>query len=186
VTLATSGSFSYTPAAGYSGADSFTYRASDGAATSAVTTVSITVQPAPPAPTVILTASFNSNENNFSYSDNTFRGTTQGSYASGSRVSSGGFTGGALRVRLGGENSNTINGISGGWRRTFTLSAPAAVTLSFRYSLDQGPDYESDEFSQVLASVDGVLTGTPPVDYIAQVAGNGNGGSSVATGWRLF
>jgi hypothetical protein len=144
------------------------------------------VQPAPPAPTVILTANFNSSENGFSYSDNTFRGATQGSYASGSRVSSGGFTGGALRVRLGGENSNTINGISGGWRRTFTLSAPAAVTLSFRYSLDQGPDYESDEFSQVLASVNGVLTGRPPADYIAQVTGNGNGGSSVATGWQSF
>jgi VCBS repeat-containing protein len=186
LSLSTNGSFSYTPAAGYSGGDSFSYRASDGTATSAATTVSITVQAAPPAPTVIVTANFNSSENGFSYRDNTFRGTSQGSYASGSRVSSGGFTGGALRVRLGGENSNTINGMSGGWRRTFTLSAPATVTLSFRYSLDQGPDYESDEYSQVLASINGVLTGTPPADHVAQVVGNGNGGSSVATGWRLF
>jgi hypothetical protein len=101
-------------------------------------------------------------------------------------VSSGGFSGGALRVRLGGENSNTINGISGGWRRTFTLSSARTVILSFRYNLDQGPDYESDEFSQVLASIDGVLVTNGSADYIAQVTGNGNGGSSVTTGWQQF
>ncbi len=175
------------PTAGYSGPDSFTYRASDGTTPSAPATVSITVQPAPPTPPLtIFTANFNSNENSFSYLDNTFRGTTQSSYASGSRVSSGGFSGGALRVRVGGENSNTINGMSGGWRRTFTLGSARAVVLSFRYNLDQGPDYESDEFSQVMASVDGALVGNSPADYIAQVTGNGNGGSSVTTGWQLF
>ena len=186
--LATNGSFTYTPAAGYSGPDSFTYRASDGTTPSAPATVSITVQPAPPAPPLtIFTANFNSSENSFSYSDNTFRGATQSSYASGSRVSSGGFSGsGALRVRLGGENSNTINGMSGGWRRTFTLSSARAVVLAFRYNLDQGSEYESDEFSQVMASIDGVLVGNSPADYIAQVTGNGNGGSSVTTGWQLF
>ncbi len=46
VTLGADGSFTYTPAAGYSGADSFTYRADDGTATSAPATVSITVRPA--------------------------------------------------------------------------------------------------------------------------------------------
>jgi VCBS repeat-containing protein len=185
--LATNGSFTYTPAAGYSGPDSFTYRASDGTAPSAPATVSITVQPAPPAPPLtIFTANFNSSENSFSYSDNTFRGTTQSSYASGSRVSSGGFSGGALRVRVGGENSNTINGMSGGWRRTFTLSSARTVMLSFRYNLDQGSEYESDEFSQVMASIDGVLVGNGSADYVAQVTGNGNGGSSVTTGWQLF
>ena len=38
------GSFTYTPAAGYYGADSFTYQANDGAANSNVATVSLTVQ----------------------------------------------------------------------------------------------------------------------------------------------
>ena len=187
LTLASNGSFSFTPAAGYSGPDSFTYRASDGTATSAPTTVSVTIQPAPPPPPLtIFTANFNSSQSSFWYSDNTFRGATQSSYASGSWLSSGGFSGGALRVRLGGENSNTINGMSGGWRRTFTLSAPRTVVVSFRYNLDQGPDYESDEFSQVLASIDGALVGASPVDYVAQVAGNGNGGSAIGTGWQLF
>ena len=43
--LQANGSFTYTPAAGYSGPDSFSYRASDGAATSGVAVVSINVEP---------------------------------------------------------------------------------------------------------------------------------------------
>ena len=45
VTLNANGSFTYTPAANYSGPDSFTYKANDGAASSNVATVSITVNP---------------------------------------------------------------------------------------------------------------------------------------------
>jgi VCBS repeat-containing protein len=41
------GSFTYTPAAGYSGQDSFTYKAGDGAGSSEPATVTITVTPAP-------------------------------------------------------------------------------------------------------------------------------------------
>jgi hypothetical protein len=44
------GSFTYTPSAGFSGTDSFTYKASDGAADSNVAAVTITVGPAPPPP----------------------------------------------------------------------------------------------------------------------------------------
>ena len=50
LTLNADGSFDYTPDAGFSGADSFTYRASDGDLTSAPTTVSITVDPVAPPP----------------------------------------------------------------------------------------------------------------------------------------
>ena len=52
VALNANGSFTYTPAAGYSGADGFSYRASDGAAASTPVTVSLTVTPAPPADTI--------------------------------------------------------------------------------------------------------------------------------------
>ena len=55
---------------------------------------------------------------------------------------------------------------------------------SFQYNLTQSPNYESNEVSQVLASVDGMLRGTAPNDYLAQIAGNGDGGSSITTGWR--
>jgi hypothetical protein len=41
------GGFTYTPATGYCGTDSFTYQAADGAATSALATVTITVNPLP-------------------------------------------------------------------------------------------------------------------------------------------
>jgi len=47
LTLASDGGFSYTPAANYSGIDSFTYLASDGHTTSSVATVTLTVSPAP-------------------------------------------------------------------------------------------------------------------------------------------
>lgn len=50
VTLAADGSFTYTPDAGFSGTDTFTYRASDGTATSAPTTVTITVEEAEQPP----------------------------------------------------------------------------------------------------------------------------------------
>lgn len=43
LTLNANGSFTYTPAANYNGPDSFTYRASDGTATSSPATVSLTV-----------------------------------------------------------------------------------------------------------------------------------------------
>lgn len=50
LTLGATGSFSYTPAENYFGPDSFTYRASDGQATSDVATVSITVTAVNDAP----------------------------------------------------------------------------------------------------------------------------------------
>jgi VCBS repeat-containing protein len=47
VALNTDGSFTYTPASGYAGADSFTYTASDGSALADVATVNVTVVPRP-------------------------------------------------------------------------------------------------------------------------------------------
>ncbi len=47
----------YTPASGYSGADSFTFVASDGTANSALATVSITVNPAVTGPVLYLGSS---------------------------------------------------------------------------------------------------------------------------------
>jgi len=50
LTLNANGSFTYTPAANYNGPDSFTYRASDGTATSSLAAVSITVSAVNDAP----------------------------------------------------------------------------------------------------------------------------------------
>ncbi|NOG48609.1 MAG: tandem-95 repeat protein [Chloroflexi bacterium] len=53
LTLATSGSFTYTPDAGFNGSDSFTYKANDGTADSNVATVTITVNPVNDAPVAV-------------------------------------------------------------------------------------------------------------------------------------
>lgn len=50
LSLAADGSFTYTPAANYSGSDSFTYRAGDGTSTSTATTVTLLVDPVEDAP----------------------------------------------------------------------------------------------------------------------------------------
>ncbi len=124
---------------------------------------------------------FNTNADGFTYQDDLFRSTSQPTYASGNYIASGGFTGGALRVSVGGVNSNLIQNMSGGWRRTFTLAVPTSLTLSFRHRLTETATYESDEFSQTLVTVDGTLYGVAPNDYIAQVTGGG----STTTGWQL-
>jgi hypothetical protein len=51
VTLAADGSFSYTPGSGYVGPDAFSYRASDGIASSPTRVVTLTVTAVPPVPT---------------------------------------------------------------------------------------------------------------------------------------
>ena len=183
LSLSANGSFTYTPTAGYVGGDSFTYRANDGQALStAAASVVITVT-APP-PVIVFSADFNTNANGFTYLDNTFRGTTQPAYADGARVASGGYTGGALRVSIGGVDKKAVTNMSGGWQRTFTLAAPAQVNLIFRYKMDQGIDYESDDISQVLASINGVLKSAGTGDWVAQLNGNGNGGAVITTGWQ--
>ena len=53
LSLAGNGGFTYTPAAGFSGNDSFTYRASDGSLQSNVATVNLTVSPANLAPNAV-------------------------------------------------------------------------------------------------------------------------------------
>ncbi|MBA3943842.1 MAG: tandem-95 repeat protein [Herpetosiphonaceae bacterium] len=56
LTLNTDGSFTYTPATNYSGADSFTYQASDGQLLSNVATVSLTVNHVNQPPSVVVSA----------------------------------------------------------------------------------------------------------------------------------
>ena len=61
LTLNANGSLSYTPAAGYNGPDSFTYKANDGTADSNVATVAITVTAVNDAPLAV-NDSYNTNE----------------------------------------------------------------------------------------------------------------------------
>ena len=92
----------------------------------------VTVTAAPPPPlTILVQATFDSSAEGFAYADDTFRGTNQPSYASGNRITSGRYSGGALRVYLGGVNNTAINNMSGGWPTTINLSARAGSWSRF-------------------------------------------------------
>ena len=135
---------------------------------------------------VVVDARFDAGAEGFVYQDDSFRGTTHPAYAAGTWSSTAGFSGGGLQVVLGGVDDADILGMAGGWRYDFTLASPARVDLSFRYILTLEPDYESDEFSQALVSVDGVLLGQDGPDYLSQITGDGNGGSAQTAGWQFF
>ena len=57
ITNPTTGAFTYTPAPGETGSDSFTFTASDGLSSSNVGTISVTILPTPVAPVITSTAS---------------------------------------------------------------------------------------------------------------------------------
>ena len=134
----------------------------------------------------ILEARFDAHAEGFVYVDDAFRGSSSPSYASGMHVLSGGFSGGGLKVVVGGVDDQIVSAMSGGWRRTFSLPEPAEVSLSFRYRLTQFPNYEGDEFSEALVAVDALQPGTGGTDYIVRLVGDGNGGDFQSTGWRQF
>jgi hypothetical protein len=133
-----------------------------------------------------LSADFGAGDDGFIYVDDAFRGTTQPAYATGSHVPSGGFTGGALLVRLGGVDDAVVVGMSGGVQRSFAVTtAPTSVRVTFRVNLTQAANYESDEVSDALFSIDGQLLGLGGTDRLARITGDGNGGSARSTGWQL-
>ena len=136
-------------------------------------------------PVILVDASFGAGPEGFSYQDDAFRGTSRPALADGTWTSTGGNPGGSLRVLLSGS-STPVLGVSGGWRRDFTLDEAATIRVVFDYNLTQSPQYGTDEYSEVLVSVDGTLHGTPPNDYVARVVGDGPGGSEISTGWRSF
>ena len=67
VTLTSDGAFSYSPNAGFTGTDSFTYKASDGVIASSPATVSLTVRPAADTVTIV-SATYNAKRHQLSVS----------------------------------------------------------------------------------------------------------------------
>lgn len=129
--------------------------------------------------------SFDSNDNGFSYRDDLFRGTTRPAYASGSYGSSIGYKGGGLSVSLGGIDSKwVLDGMSGGWSKSFEVGMTGPVSVSLRYRLTMVGQYEPDEYSQVLAAVDGKLIGIAGKDYLLAFQGTDGDTSMQDSGWR--
>jgi lysophospholipase L1-like esterase len=135
--------------------------------------------------TTLVSASFASTSEGFGYSDDAFRGTSQPQYASGSYEAAEGYSGGGLKVVLGGVDTTLRNGMSGGWSKTFTVSKAGNVSISLRYRLIHAGDFEPDECSKVLVTLDGVLISAGSYDYIMQYCGVGDGSQSQDSGWRL-
>lgn len=137
---------------------------------------------APPPDGTVFESHFDSGVDGFLYVDDAF-GTSQPLYARGEFLTTGGFSGGGVRVVLGGRDDADILNMSGGWRRTFTLTAAKTVEVSFRYQLIQTANYESDEFSLALFSIDGRTVGVNGNAFLARLVGDGNGGAVKTSGW---
>ncbi len=124
-------------------------------------------------PVVLLEADFNGSGDTggFVYSDGVFGGSAALSEASGS------WSGGALTLDLGAGSNSLVTDMSGAWEIDFSLAADMDVSLSFNYELLISTQYEADEYSQVLVSIDG---GAPIT--VDELFGDGNGGPDQTTG----
>ncbi len=128
-----------------------------------------------PNPT-LLDVDFASGAAGFTYVDDAFRGTNQPAYASGEVMP------GNLRISLGGVNGSAITNMSGGWGSTFELPYNATVDVLVGYALNAALNYEDNECSEVLISVDGQLLWSAGRDYAAQIcSGGAQSGTFTAT-----
>ena len=121
---------------------------------------------------------FSAGAGGFTYTDDAFRGTNQPGYATGSWGGAEGQSGGGLLVELGGVDNADINGMSGGFSTSFTVTETSTGSLTFSYRMQQARPYDSGEVSQVLVSIDGTLIGQGGNDYIARLEAGGD------TGWQ--
>ncbi|MBW2229465.1 MAG: hypothetical protein JRH17_03710, partial [Deltaproteobacteria bacterium] len=125
-----------------------------------------------------LNESFGTGAGPFAYQDDLFRGTANPAFADGFYESAGGQTGGGLRVIVGANSTD----MSGGWVANFDTtgsSSSVEIEVSFRLLFSGG--YESDEVGQALLSVDGVLIGVDPNDYLFQFFGDSS--TNWDSGW---
>ena len=128
----------------------------------------------------VLSEDFNSSDGGFVYSDGAFRGSSEGSYESGTYNSGNG----EITVSLGGIDGDDITDMSGGFSKTFTVDETSTGTeVTFRYRLQMSAEFESDEYGEVLISIDGQLYGLNGNDYIVRTAGDGGGDSAYDSGY---
>jgi uncharacterized repeat protein (TIGR01451 family) len=124
---------------------------------------------------VVFEAHFEGGSDGFAYADDVF-GTVQPTYADGSIVGGGGFSGGGAQVMLGGVNGSNTSNMSGGWQRSFALASAAPTSVTLRFNLT-GTGLDSKELGRVLVSIDGTVVGT----HLAEVGGTG---VTMTTGWQ--
>ncbi|MFK7861604.1 MAG: metallophosphoesterase [Granulosicoccus sp.] len=128
---------------------------------------------------------FSRSAGHFSYSDDVFRGTAEPYYANGKYINNSQCdNNGCLKTSFGGRDNETITGMSGGWTTSFNVPRTADITLTLRYRIRQLRDFEPNEYTEALVSLDGELVGLAGKDYLRRVRGDGNGGENIDTGWR--
>ncbi|MFK7994602.1 MAG: metallophosphoesterase [Granulosicoccus sp.] len=137
------------------------------------------------ASAALLDIDFDDDAAGFTYNDDVFRGTSTPYYSRGEYITSSQCDrGGCLKVSFGGRDNEDIYGMSGGWTTSFNLTQTTDITLNLRYRIRQLRDYEPNEYTEALVSIDGNLIGLNGKDYIKRIRGNGNGGANIDTGWR--
>jgi VCBS repeat-containing protein len=116
----------------------------------------------------------------FSYADDALS-TDQADLAAGTVDAAGGFTGGALTVRLNqaffGDNQS-----SGGWLQSFDVPGTGVAQLSLRYRMRQGGGHDNNEFGEAVLMVDGVRYGSALNNSLVHRENGTQGGYD--SGWQ--
>ena len=125
----------------------------------------------------VLNTDFNTAFGGFSFEDDA----SDPLYSDGSRTTNGGVdSSGALVINLGGVDNADIFNMQANWTRSFNTPQARQFTLSLDANLVQTSDYEANESSEVGIIINGQsLT-------LNEVAGDGNGGSNVSTGFQRY
>ncbi|MBT5944411.1 MAG: hypothetical protein HOG93_07260 [Rhodospirillaceae bacterium] len=137
-------------------------------------------QPGDVETTTFLSETFDNDTGGFTYADGAFHNTDNGYYAEGVNATGSG-TDGRIGVLLGGiDNSNVTDGMSGGFSNSFNVAADASnAQITFTYLLDADKKLDSDEYADVLVSIDGQLVGLDGNDYVVRDWGGGDN-----DGWK--
>jgi len=172
LTLNDDGSFDFTPTAGFTGTDSFTYQASDGTTDSGTATVTIDVQPPPNDPPVAVDDSYS-----------TARGTkltvtaTDGVLANDSDANGDHLTAVLVSGPSRGQGSLTLNP-DGSF--VYTPGRRFAGTATFTYEVSDGHTYSSE--ATVTITVASSSGGGGGGHRGSRSGGGGGGGGGVLHG----
>ncbi|MCP4984378.1 MAG: hypothetical protein GY935_28235 [Gammaproteobacteria bacterium] len=121
----------------------------------------------PPTGSCLFSASFNSGDDGFVFTpDPQTPNLTVGAAGNGD-----------LQITVGGGDNADVTDMLGLWQRRCTTDTALNVTLTLDARLVQTSEYESDELSEVLVSVNGQET------LLATLTGDGNGGPNQDTGF---
>jgi len=133
----------------------------------------------------IFSASFDSGRDSFEYEDDLFRATREPDYARGHYKPADGHAGGGLSVVVGGvDDVDVLDGMSGGWRRSFFLPIAGNVEVTLRYRLIVSGRYEAEECGEALLAIDGVLVSGSADDYLDRRCGVTGHDPAQDTGWQ--